>query len=97
MERVDEAGAPWGELVFAPRLLEAEVTPSLPAAWLGLVPAPPPTLSWHLPLALASQTPNPSAAGSALPPCHQSSPPPVPSSLPRASHFPCSGLFRHIL
>lgn len=51
MERVDEAGAPWGELVFAPRLLEAEVTPSLPAAWLGLVPAPPPTLSWHLPLA----------------------------------------------
>lgn len=49
--RVDEAGAPWGELVFAPRLLEAEVTPSLPAAWLGLVPAPPPTLSWHLPLA----------------------------------------------
>lgn len=47
-----------GELVCEPGLLEAEVTPGLPLP--GLAPAPPPTLSWHLPLAqLARQLPIP--------------------------------------
>lgn len=93
--RVDEAGAPWGELVSEPGLLEAEVTLSLPllpglARRRHLRPLLAGTCLWR---SLPAKLPIP------LPPAlpfHLVINPlllPDPSSLPRASYFPCSELF----
>lgn len=96
--RVNEAGAPRGELVSVPGLLEAEVVQSLPPACLAwrrhLRPLLAGTCLWR---SLPAKLPIPLPPGSALPPCHQPFLLPVPSSLPQASYFLCAGLFIHIL